>query len=106
MIRVVTIILVRAPLRGAREQVQSIEEEIKDVTRENVVHMNPQLHPYHLGRDQAQVKETVASQTMLATDLVMQVIVWNLKGLVAEVVGHGLTAEGEGVGGGRRGREQ
>ena len=75
MIRVVTV-MDRIPLERVKEQIQSIEEEIKDVTRGNNVHMNP-LHPYHPGQDQARVKRMAASQMMLDTDLAMQVTVWN-----------------------------
>jgi hypothetical protein len=79
MIKVV-VIVDKIPLKGVKELIQNIEEEIRDATRGSNVHMNP-LHPYHPGQDQAPVKKTrVASQMMLATDLTLQVTVWNQKG--------------------------
>ena len=78
MIRAV-IIMDRIPLEGVKEQIQSIEGKIRDVTRESNARINP-LHPYHPGQDQARVKKTrVASQMMPATDLAMKVTVWNQK---------------------------
>ncbi len=79
MIKVV-VIMDKIPLKEVKELIQNIEEEIRDVTRGSNIHMNP-LHPYHPGQHQAPVKKTrVASQTMLATDLALQVTVWNQKG--------------------------